>query len=311
MDESIVKRLGVVYVLIIALSACQRHPVSTGSCSTDLSESKKHILTDYIRKRYALPETMDLKVKVATTATGTCYHKLSFEGKNAVRIWQLTLYASPDGRFLSPELFDTMVDPLAEQRAKDEAVMQGLLKGASATRGPERAAVTIAEFSDFQCPYCRRFAQTLDEALSGSGNDDVRVVFHHLPLTMHNWARVAAEGAGCAQIQSGEAFWSMHDVIFQNQAKLTPENIREKLGEFARNAKGLDAKSFQQCMDQGMSVGLVLRDMNMADANQVQGTPTLFINGRRIQGVENAAKLRELIEQARKESGAARGMPAA
>ena len=179
--------------------------------------------------------------------------------------------------------------------------MEGLVQGSIAVRGPANAPVTIVEFSDFQCPLCRSFALILDEALSKDA-DDVRVVFHHLPLIIHPWARMAAEAAGCAQIQGNEAFWSLHDRIFQDQAAITKENAKEKLAELARNSKGVDAAAIDKCLANGMSVGLVLKDLNVAETYQINATPTVFINGHRIQGVENAAKPREMIAEARKEA---------
>ena len=137
---------------------------------------------------------------------------------------------------MTDDLFDTTIDPILEQREKDEAVMRGLVRGPSATRGPENAPVTIVVFSDFECPFCRKFAQILTEALS-SNEDDVRVVFHHLPLPMHPWARMAAEMAGCAELQSNEAFWSLHDKIFENQTAVTADNAKDKLAGFAKDTK--------------------------------------------------------------------------
>ena len=179
--------------------------------------------------------------------------------------------------------------------------MKSLAQGPMASRGPENAPVTIVEFSDFQCPFCRQFAQNLDEALS-AGGDDVRVIFHHMPLSIHPWARVAAETAGCVQLQSNEAFWSLHDQIFQTQESITVDNAKEKLAELAKNGKGVDAGAFQRCMSNGMSVGLVMKDIDLAEANQVRGTPTIFINGHRLQGVESDTKIRELIAEARKDA---------
>jgi protein-disulfide isomerase len=118
---------------------------------------------------------------------------------------------------------------------------------------------------------------------------------------MHDWARVAAEGAACAQLQSPRAFWQIHDRIFRNQPGINADNVKEKLGEFAKDVKEIDIDAFQQCIRNSMSLGLVLRDLNLGEANQVTGTPTLFINGHRLQGVENAARLRQLIAEARTE----------
>ena len=118
---------------------------------------------------------------------------------------------------------------------------------------------------------------------------------------MHDWARQAAEGAACAQLQSPRAFWLMQDRIFREQPSITAENIKEKLGEFAKDLKEIDIDASVRCIRDSMSLGLVLRDVNLGEATQVTGTPTLFINGHRLQRVENAARLRELIAEARRE----------
>jgi predicted DsbA family dithiol-disulfide isomerase len=276
----------------------------TPACDQPLTNDQKQALTDYVRKKYRLPDTIALSLKKESPVSG-CFRELVFEGKSALKTWELTLYASPEARFLSSDLFDTTVDPAQEQRAKDEAFLKGLVQVPMASRGPATAPVTIAEFSDFECPFCRNFARILDEALS-KGEDDVRVVFHHLPLTIHPWARMAAETAGCAQLQGNESFWSLHDRIFANQEMVTKENAKEKLAEIARNSKGVDAGAIDKCLANGMSVGLVLKDLNVAESYQINATPTVFINGHRVQGVENAAKLREMISEARKEAGASR-----
>jgi len=283
----------------LLFSSEPRLEAQNSACSQPLKELQKRTLTDYVRKKYKLPDTIKLSIKNDTTVRGTCFRELTFEGKSAFKTWQLTLYASPDARFLSSDLFDTSVDPVLEQRAKDEALMKGLAQGPGATRGPARAQVTIVEFSDFQCPFCRRFASILDEALAGQEND-VRVVFHHMSLSMHPWARMAAEAAGCAQLQSNEAFWSLHDRIFQNQAEITVENAKKKLSELAASSKGVNAAAFRTCMNSAMSVGLVLKDMNVAETYQINATPTVFINGHPLKGVDSAAKLREAIADARK-----------
>jgi protein-disulfide isomerase len=144
---------------------------------------------------------------------------------------------------------------------------------------------------------------TLKEALA-EGEADVRVVFRHMPLSIHPWARAAAEAAGCAELQSNSAFWSMHDRIFESQGALTAENAHEKLSALARSAKGVDAAAFEKCMAAGMSVGLVLKDMDLAERYQINSTPTVFINGHWVKNVDHSVKLRELIAQARKEATA-------
>jgi len=127
-------------------------------------------------------------------------------------------------------------------------------------------------------------------------------VFHHMPLQNHPWARTAAEGAACAQLQDSDAFWSIHDQLFDQQASITPQNIHEKLLAFAKSAKSLDLPEFQNCLDNQMSLGLVLRDLNLASANNISGTPTLFINGQRKLGIKDVAELRRLMMDTQKDS---------
>ena len=267
-------------------------------CPALLDVNQRQTIEGYVRARYEIPDAIGLTLTGVTTVGDTCYRELTIQGKTPTRTWELKLFASPDLRFLSSDLLDTTIDPAAEQRRTREALMMGLTDGASAARGPKKATVTIVEFSDFQCPYCRKFASMLDGVLADESHD-LRVVFHHMPLGGHDWARTAAEGAGCAQLQSSEAFWKLHDQIFREQTTITVGNVRAKLVDMAAGIDALDPKAFQKCLDEGLSVGLVLKDVNLAESNQVNGTPTFFINGRRVEGVENASKLRELIVTAR------------
>jgi protein-disulfide isomerase len=94
----------------------------------------------------------------------------------------------------------------------------------------------------------------------------------------------------------------MHDQLFNEQDDITAENIKVKLSQFARATKGLDLASYQACLDNEMSLGLVFRDMNLASLNDESATPTLFINGHRLQGVKDAVQLRELIAEAAKDT---------
>ena len=105
-----------------------------------------------------------------------------------------------------------------------------------------------------------------------------------------------------AQLQNADAFWSMHDQIFQHQQEITADNVKQKLSEYAQNTKSLDAKSFQSCLDNEMSLGLVFRDMNLASANNVDSTPTLFVNGHHVPGIKDVQQLRDVIVEAKKEA---------
>jgi protein-disulfide isomerase len=269
------------------------------NCPT-LSASTKSSLVKYVREEYKIDEKSELTLIREDLVPNSCYRELTFEGKNAVKVWQLTMYLSPDQRFLSGEIFDTTLDPIEAERRKAAALMAGLSENKGASKGPDRAPVTIVVFADFECPYCKKLADLIDQVLP-SAKDEVRVVFHHMPLSIHPWARIASEGAACAQLQGSEAFWRMHDKLFHYQAEITEENVGSKITEFAKSVEGLDLAAFRSCVDNQMSLGLVLRDINLASVNHVNATPTLFINGHRVVGVKDINQMGQLIAAAKEE----------
>jgi protein-disulfide isomerase len=184
---------------------------------------------------------------------------------------------------------------------RDASLANGMTRAASLEAGEHarRSNVRERRLSQRVAPnHCRRFEQIQKEVLAAEPGQ-LRIVFHYLPLSIHPWARPAALGAACAMLQSNEAFWLVHDKLFENQTAITPENVTSKILEFAAQSKVLDLKTFKSCMDNEMSLGLVLRDINLASSNQISGTPTLFINGRGIQGVKDSAELSRLIAEAK------------
>jgi predicted DsbA family dithiol-disulfide isomerase len=292
--------LAVVLGYSLCLAVYAQEALSTHNCVNQLSEKKKSELVSYIVKKYRLSPGVKVALVTDKEINRACYRALTFEGKSPVNTWRVTLYLSPDQKFLTDELFDITVDPWEDERRKAELLMEDLVQNKGASTGPKGAVVTIVVFSDFECPYCRNFADILHQVLVEE-KDRVRLVFHHLPLSMHPWARSAAEGAACAQLQSAEAFWAVHDYLFAHQDEITADNLKQKVDVLVKDVKGLDFSEFQNCEQNQMSLGLVLRDMNLASSNSVTATPTLFINGHRVQGIKDAAQLRQLIAEAEEE----------
>ena len=142
--------------------------------------------------------------------------------------------------------------------------------------GPASATVEIVEFSDFQCPFCQRLTDTLEQLKSEFGSD-IRLVFKDYPLPNHAQAFKAAEAGNCAKEQG--KFWELHDTMFARQSELGIDDLKRHAGEL-----GMDQVAFDACLDSGRFAERVNADLAAGQQYGVSSTPTVFINGRAVMG---------------------------
>ena len=163
--------------------------------------------------------------------------------------------------------------------------------------GPENAPVTIVEFSDYECPFCKRAHPTLKKVLE-KYPQQVRFVYRNFPLEMHKNARPAAEAALCAEEQG--KFWAYHDLVFESTEPLSAETLR-KLAEKA----GLDLAKFDPCVKEQRFRAKI--DADVADGREakVSGTPAFFVNGIPLSGARSEKEFTDLIDQELKRGGEA------
>jgi Na+/H+ antiporter NhaA/protein-disulfide isomerase len=158
-------------------------------------------------------------------------------------------------------------------------------------RGPRDAPVTLVEYGDFECPYCGRAEAIIRELLADFG--DLRYVWRHLPLNdVHGHAQVAAEASEAAADQG--RFWDMYETLLSHQDALTVRDLMRYAEEL-----GLDVERFRDYVRKGKGAGRVAEDVESADASNVSGTPTFFINGRRHYGAYDVATLSQEVRAAR------------
>jgi protein-disulfide isomerase len=155
-------------------------------------------------------------------------------------------------------------------------------------KGPEGAPVTIVEFSDFQCPYCKQAKATADQVFTNFAGK-VRLVFRDYPLPFHDKAKKAAEAGHCAEEQG--KFWEMHDWMFDHQDKLDVPSLME-----GAKGLGLDPQRFDPCLDGGKYAAKVAENTKAGEEAGVTGTPAFFINGKLLSGAEPYEKFKELVE---------------
>ncbi len=151
-------------------------------------------------------------------------------------------------------------------------------------KGGENASVIIVEFSDFQCPYCSRAAGIADE-VAAEFDGDVRLYYLHFPF--HQNSEKAAEAAECAGDQG--KFWEMHDIMFSNQGALDQEHLKSYA-----SGLGLNMTQFNSCLGSGEKGAVIDADFDKGRAAGVTGTPTFFVNGRKLRSYD-ADSLRTAI----------------
>jgi protein-disulfide isomerase len=160
--------------------------------------------------------------------------------------------------------------------------------GGAPSRGPANAPVTIIEFSDYECPFCKRAEPTVQQVMAAYP-DKVRLVYRHYPLPFHKDARPAAEAAACANAQG--KFWEYHEKVFAAPS-LSADELKKIAGQV-----GLDQAKFDACLANKEMAAIVDKDIADASAVGVRGTPAFFINGRMLSGAQPPEKFKVIIEE--------------
>ena len=179
-----------------------------------------------------------------------------------------------------------------EEEKEDDKTVWKIPVGTSPQLGPSTALVTIAVFSDFQCPFCSKVEPTFANLRKKYG-DKIRIVWKNEPLPFHPRAEPAAELALEARAQKKDAgFWAAHDKLFENQKALNDEDLWKYAGEL-----GLNVDAVKAAMKDHKYKSQIDADMDVAEDFQANGTPHMFINGRRLVGAQPEEKFTKIIDE--------------
>lgn len=281
-------------LLLGALILLAEGPLLPQSCPHP-NEGTLRTISEAVSTRFDLAP--DLGLEDQGTVNGTCYRRLLVRSREPRRTF--FLYLSPDERFLTPDLIDlTLRD--SEEREREKAETVKLLEADhSPTRGSANSTVTLVEFSDFQCPYCKQ----LEGYLSRARDEGLqfRVVFKQRPLPQHAWARQAAVLSSCAAQQSNDAFWRVHDLLFERQNSLSVSTLKDSVGQLLSTMNGIDLPTFESCASEDGMNHTLEADERVADEFHVKETPTIFINGSRRVGLISFEDLKASINAAQQD----------
>jgi protein-disulfide isomerase len=274
----------VLAALVVATRSFAQSPAATSTpaskavaSSAPLSPLQKSVEA-YLRHLYALGPSVQLTISAPKEAEVPGLLETTVDLKDGENSQTAKFYVSKDGKYLiRGEISDLSKDPLAENRAaiqtKDAPSM-----------GDPNAPVTIVEYSDFECPVCHSLHDVLRGLLPNY--PQVRIIFKDYPIEqLHPWARTAALAGRCAYAQDPKAFWKLYDAIYDHQDIISASNAWTKMTEYAADA-GLNGDAFRACLASPEAGAAV--DASRANGQQldVNSTPTVFVNGRRLVGAD-------------------------
>lgn len=213
------------------------------------------------------------------------------------------LIAKDRSNMLRVTKFDLTKDPFGE-------VMSKINVTGRPSRGAKGAKIVVVNFDDFECPYCAAMHKMLFPEILKEYGDRVTFIYKDYPLAeIHPWAIHAAVDANCLAAQNTDAYWDFADTIHANKRDVdnekTPEARFEAIDKIAvlqGQKHNLDVTKLQACV-KAQDDGAVRASMKEADGIGVNATPTLFINGQKIDGAVPASEIRAALDNALKDAG--------
>jgi protein-disulfide isomerase len=272
---------------LLALAAALGAQTATPKKASALDKAQ---LEAYVRHLFVWPPPIEITVTDPKPGPLDGFYEVKVRGSQGEASQEESFYISKDGqKILRDSVFDIKENPFKAQLD----LLKTQYQPAEGTAG---APVVIVEFSDFECPYCRQEAKVLHDNLLKIYPKEVRLYYLDFPLeTLHPWAKDASIAGRCVFHQNAASFWDYNDWIFEHQEEVTPETLKPKVLDFAKD-KGLDVDQLAKCMDTRATEDEVNKSKAEGVAAEVTSTPTLFVNGRRMVGTVAWEDLKRVID---------------
>ena len=261
--------------VLTAAGAPAQQPAAASS--TAPSKTQKSVEA-FLRNYYALGSEYTITVGAPKPVGASGLSEVAIDVKSPDGSDTVKMFLTADGRYLiRGEVNDLTVNPLAENIAKFD------LKDAPVLGNP-KAPITIVEYGDFECPVCRNFHDAVRGILPKY--PQAKLIFKDFPIDqIHPWARTGALAGRCTYQQNPQAFWKMYDLIYDNQDLVSAANAYDKMVEFAGQA-GLNTDTFKSCLSSPQAAAEVNASLENGKLLNVRSTPTVFVNGRPLNGAD-------------------------
>ncbi len=259
-----------------------------------------------VRAAYSIPSEVNITVGEVTPSTEWPNYDsvtVTIAGGDGKKSDYKFLVSKDRNTMLRLVKFDLSKDPFAEMMSKIDVTGRPI-------RGAKGAKVTVINFDDFECPFCSRMHQTLFPQLLKEYGDRVTFIYKDYPLVeIHPWATHAAVDANCLAAQNGDAYWDFADYIHANQRDVSNEKTPgarfaaiDKMTMLQGQKHNVDAEKLQACI-KAQDEGAVKASMKEAEGVGVSATPTIFINGQKIDGAVPIGEVRAALDRALKDAG--------
>jgi protein-disulfide isomerase len=274
-------RFAIVAALCLGLLPAQEKPKSA---------LDKPTFEAYVRHLLAVIPEVEVKIDDPQPAAAGL-QRVEVHFTYGPRTQDETFYISKDGKnILRGTVYDISQNPFHEDLAK-------LKTDLSPSFGSPGAPVVMVMFGDFECPDCKMEALTLRQNVATAFPNQVRVYFKDFPLEqIHPWAKSAAIAGRCIFRQDPTAFWKYFDWVYGHQIEITSENLKTQLSEFLKTVPDMDGMQLGRCLDTNATEAEVNASIAEGKSLRIDGTPTTFLNGRRLIGSYPWPNLQQLIE---------------
>ncbi|MFY9726763.1 MAG: thioredoxin domain-containing protein [Bryobacteraceae bacterium] len=251
----------------------------------------KATLEAYVRHMYVMDSRIGVQISDPKPDDLPGFKQVTVRATMGDRSQDILFHISDDGKkIVQGTVFDISRNPF-------QADLDKLKPEGAPGEGTTGAPVAIVEFSDFECPFCREEAKLLQDNLLKTYPTQVKLYFKEFPLEgLHPWAKRAAMAARCIARQGTDAFWAYHDWIFAHQDQITPDNLRDQVMDWAKAQGQIDTVKLGQCMEDKLTEAEVDKTVAQGRELGINGTPTLFVNGRRIDKAIDWPTLKSIID---------------
>ena len=277
--------------IILTLAAALLLAAPASAQGQKKSALDKAVLEAYVRHLYVMKPEIKVQVSDPKASQVPGFVEVVVHASLGEAAQDFPFLISQDGsKILQAAVYDVNSNPFKADLDKLKTEFQPSL-------GTPGALVVLVTFSDFECPHCKDEATMLRQNLVATYPTQVRLYAKDFPLdSIHPWARPAAIAGRCVFRQNPASFWSYSDWIFAHQADITAANLKDKVMEWTKGEKDIDVLQLGQCMDTKATEAEV--DKNVAEGHtlDINATPTMFVNGRRIAQVIDWTNLRSIID---------------